>query len=101
MAWTVERAADTVRLSLGECPAVSSGGVDSWMDLLAAGHIDALEAVARALEPTAQVRRVGGVSGQAVWEVRIGDEIYDEHAHVTLTKFSSGADFRFERTGFR
>ena len=94
------RTADAVRVDLLDCPALHEDGLDSWAGLLAGGSDLPLVAAVHAVDPTAVVRRLepddaGGDPGAPVvrWEVVQGTEPAPELPEVTLTRFSTGADF--------
>lgn len=104
--WTVTVDGDVVRCELGPCAALDEpGGADglglNWPAVLAGGADAAVAAIARACEPRAAVVRVDAGGAAAAWEVTIGDTAHDEDPDVTLTRFSTGADFTFARTGRR
>jgi hypothetical protein len=63
------------------------------MSLLADGHDRALSAIAAAVDPHWQVT----ADGPCRWVVQWGDEAADELGEVTLTKFSTGVAFGFDR----
>ena len=90
--WQVDLEGDTVRLELGDCPAVAEHGVETWMRLLADGHDRALTAIAHEVDPGWRVR----ADGTRRWVVERG-EPGEELAEVTLTKFSTGTAFGFDR----
>ena len=105
-----EGAGEVVRCTLGGGPALEEpsglpGGGLVWPRLLVDDpevSVAVIAAVSRALEPRAEVVRVNPAGGAvAAWEVRVGDQVHDEDPDVTLTRFSSGADFVFQRTGRR
>jgi hypothetical protein len=93
VSWTVAVEGDEVRLVLGDCPAREESGLETWMRLLADGHDRALSAIAAAVDPHWLVHP----DGPCRWVVRRSDEPADELSEVTLTKFSTGAAFGFER----
>lgn len=90
--WRVEVAGEVVRLALGDCPAIEEQGLETWMRLLADGHDRALTAIAHEVDPCWHVR----ADGPRRWVVEHGDP-QDELAEVTLTKFSTGTAFGFDR----
>jgi hypothetical protein len=86
-------------LRLGPCPALEETGRDSWISILADGHDAALQAAVQALDPRARISAVASAEGDvAAWSVTIGDEPAAESSEVALTRFSTGADFRFVAT---
>ena len=90
--WQVESDDDVVRLRLGDCAALEERGVETWMRLLADGYDRALAAVAHEVDPRWRVR----ADGERRWIVERGDP-GEELAEVTLTKFSTGTAFGFDR----
>jgi hypothetical protein len=91
--WQVAVDGDVVRLALGDCPARREDGVTSWMGLLAAGHDQALSAIATGVDPHWAVRP----DGDCRWVVEPTDEPVEEPGEVTLVKFSTGVTFGFDR----
>lgn len=91
--WQVESDDDdVVRLRLGDCAALEERGAETWMRLLADGYDRALAAVAHEVDPGWRVR----ADGERRWIVERGDPD-EELAEVTLTKFSTGTAFGFDR----
>lgn len=104
--WTVTVDAGVVRCELGRCAALGEpggrGGAGlNWLVALAGGADAAVAAIARALDARCEVVRADPGAAVAAWEVTIGDTEHDEDPDVTLTRFSTGADFTFRRTGRR
>ena len=100
--WHVGSDGDRVLLELGDCDALAEESTESWITVLADGHDTALTAIARGVDPRAEVVAIEASPGRrAAWEVRIGQEPAVEHPDVTLTRFSSGAAFVFGRVGRR
>jgi hypothetical protein len=93
VAWDVAVHGDEVHLELGDCPAREEQGVESWITVLADGHDRALSAIAAGVDPHWAVHP----DGPGRWVVARGDEPADELSEVTLTKFSTGVAFGFER----
>ncbi len=91
--WQVEVVGDAVRLGLGDCPALQEEGIDNWVRLLADGRDRALGAIAHEVDPHWRVR----ADGPRGWVVERGVVPTDELAEVTVTAFSTGAAFEFER----
>lgn len=96
----VRRTPDAVLVDLLDCPALHEEGVDSWAGLLAAGSDLPLVAAAHAVDPRTVVRRTDVADWPvpddevvARWEFTEGREPLSELAEVTLTRFSTGADF--------
>jgi hypothetical protein len=90
--FTVETVGDEVHLELRDCPATEEQFVN-WATTLAAGDHRALSAIAAAVDPHWHVR----ADGQRRWVVHRGDTPADELPEVTVTKFSGGVTFGFER----
>lgn len=100
----VELDADAGRVvfSLGSGPAVEEEGPASWLGLLVAGDTTPLESIVQAVDPCARVEATDPAPGQvAAWAITRGDTPADEPAEVTLTRFSTGADFVFRSVGSR
>jgi hypothetical protein len=101
IAWSVDDRGGSVRLELGPCDALGPAEPQTWTAMLADGHTAPLEAIARVLDPTSEVRPAAADPGGHAWEIRSGDVPHDEPSEVTVTKFSSGAAFEFVRVGRR
>jgi hypothetical protein len=93
VAWDVAVQGDEVHLELGDCPAREEEGIESWITVLADGHDRALSAIAAGVDPRWAVHP----DGDRRWVVALGDEPADELSEVTLTKFSTGVAFGFDR----
>ena len=91
--WRVAVDGDVVHLELGDCPARHERGLETWMSRLAGGHDRALSAIAAAVDPHWAVTP----EGPCRWVVRRGDEVAPEFSEVTVTKFSTGVAFGFDR----
>lgn len=91
--WQVTLEGDAVRLELGDCPARQEQGLETWISLLADGHDRALSAIATAVDPHWHVT----ADGPGRWVVERGDEMTRELDEVTVTKFSTGVAFGFDR----
>jgi hypothetical protein len=87
----VEASCDRVAVDLGDCEALREEGPPSWAQLLVADGTGVLAAVAQAVDPATRVE----AAGERSWVVVPGETRLDEPAEVTLTKFSTGADFAF------
>lgn len=92
-AWQVRVDGEVVRLELGPCPAREEQGLDNWLSLLADGRDRALSAIAAGVDPHWSVR----ADGPCRWVASRGDVAAPEMDEVTLTKFSTGVAFTFER----
>jgi hypothetical protein len=89
----VEAGDDRVAVSLGDCEALHEELAPSWPQLLAGGAISALRAIAQAVDPRTRVEVVGDRSWAVVADPAAPPA--KEPPEVTLTKFSTGADFVF------
>ena len=100
--WRVETVGQVVRIAVAECPATAEVARVSWIGLLCGESDDALQAIASAVDPRAEVHTAVRRSDEAAaWEVSVGGAFQHVHPDVTLTKFSSGAAFEFTRIGRR
>jgi hypothetical protein len=86
---------DRLMVSLGPCGALDESVGRAWPSLMTEGDTAALDAIVTAVEPRARSRYLGDDAGRATWEITIGDEPAPEAPEVTLTRFSTGADFVF------
>jgi hypothetical protein len=91
--WQVTVDGEVVRLALGDCPARQEQGLETWISLLADGHDRALSAIAAGVDPHWSVRP----DGACRWVVERTDDAAKELGEVTLTKFSTGVAFGFDR----
>jgi hypothetical protein len=91
--WKVAVDGDVVRLELGDCPARQENALETWMSRLADGQDRALSAIAAAVDPHWAVVS----DGPCRWVVQRGDEASKELGEVTVTKFSTGVAFGFDR----
>ena len=86
-------------LRLGPCLATQESGRESWITLLADGHDQALQAIVQAVNPFARCTPVTPTAGDlAAWRVAITDSAAAESNEVALTRFSTGAEFKFTAT---
>jgi hypothetical protein len=94
--WRVEPSDDGRSLSveLGDCPALHERGVETWITRLADGHDGGLVTAVQGVTPFGRVERTGARS----WSVTLADEPAELPSEVALTKFSTGASFRFTAT---
>jgi hypothetical protein len=101
----VERAPDGggIRLGLGPCPALDERDGLTWASLLAEPASDAiLDAIVVCVDPRASVQRIPSARGDvATWEITSDPDApaRSQPSEVTLTEFSTGAEFAFERRG--
>jgi hypothetical protein len=89
---TVAVDGDVITLALEDCPALDEVGGWSWPALLRDDH-SPLEAIVQAVDPRARVARTGDLQ----WGVTVDPSAppAKEQSTVTLTRFSTGADFTF------
>jgi len=89
----VDVAGDRVAVAVGDCEALHEELAPSWPQLLVHGGPQPLAAIAQAVDPTASVE----VRGERSWEVVLDPAAppAKEPPEVTLTRFSTGADFVF------
>ncbi len=89
----VSVAGDRVAVALEDCEALHEELAPSWPMLLAGGGPGPLAAIVQAVDPTGRVE----ATGERSWEVVVDPATppADEPSEVTLTKFSTGADFQF------
>jgi len=90
--WNVTLDGEVVRLTLGDGPARTEP-FDSWIGVLAAGHDRALRAIAMGVDPHWTVEP----DGTGRWVAHRSETAATEFDEVTLTKFSTGAAFAFQR----
>jgi hypothetical protein len=70
-----------------------------WIRLLLDGHDEAVDVLARGVDPRYRAERVAPADGWiATWRICVGPEPAPESRDVALTRFSTGADFRFSET---
>jgi hypothetical protein len=95
--WRVDADAGAVVVALEDCEGLREGDDMAWPALLAAheGAHPALNAIAQAVDPRAQVER----AAERAWRITIDPDAAPakEPAEVTLTRVSNGADFVFRR----
>lgn len=95
---SLDEAGERVLVELGDCPAVAEPSGFTWAAMLTAGEgaTSALDAIVTAVDPTARCQPVAPRPGRRwAWEVTLGHAPAGEPSEVTLTKFSTGADFVF------
>ena len=86
---------ERIAVSLGPCDALDESVGRAWPALLVDGDTAVLDAIVTAVEPRARSRFLGASEDRLTWEVSVGDEPAPETPEVTLTRFSTGADFVF------
>ncbi|MCB9389482.1 MAG: hypothetical protein H6512_07885 [Acidimicrobiia bacterium] len=113
ISWEVQVDVDSLVLTLGECPALADGQPFNWMSLLAEGDDAMLVAIGRALDDRVVVQAMEPPSVDASanssalanrswsWQVTFDGDPVPETDDVLLAKFSTGATFKFHRTGYR
>ena len=86
-------------LRLGPSLATQESGRESWITLLADGHDQALQAIVQAVNPFARCTPITPTADDlAAWRVVITDTAAAESNEVALTRFSTGAEFKFTAT---
>ncbi|MCU1373716.1 MAG: hypothetical protein JWO68_1002 [Actinomycetia bacterium] len=97
---TGERADEVLHVAIGACPATDEDDGMTWPAILATVDDAGLRSAVQCLAPHARVRRVETLPGTvAAWQVRLDPDAEPVHQpdEVTLTEFSTGVGFRFER----
>lgn len=95
---SLDEPGDSLRVSISHCPAIDEERLN-WTQLLVHGHDEALQSLVQGIDLHYSVERVDPAGGeQAAWRVLRNDEPLAESSLVTLTRFSTGADFRFSET---
>jgi hypothetical protein len=79
-------------VTMRDCPAIGDRPGWNWADVLADGATEPLDAIVRAVDPTASVTKVK----RNAWTIERGGDVHDEPGEVKLTRYSTGADFVFE-----
>ena len=92
--WHVDTSRGLV-VRLGECDALEEEVAPSWLGLLV-NNSSPLGAIVQAVNPCAQVVAVSAADGGTAWEIVLGDVPASEPPEVTLTRFSTGAEFVFQ-----
>ena len=87
----VER--DGAVVVLNHCAAIGDRPGRSWADVLDAGGTDALDAMVHAVDPRARCVK----AGRRRWAIEFDDEPRAAAKEVAVTRFSTGAEFAFER----
>ena len=92
-----DRHDDGLRLVLGPCAALEEDPtVVSWLGLIRDGRHRVLDAIAQAVDPRARLEPSTSAPGEvAAWDLIIDRDPANEMREVTLTRFSTGADFVF------
>ena len=86
---------DGLVVRLGACDALEEEVAPSWIGLLV-HDASPLDAIVQAVNPCAHVAPTTAPDGGAAWEVVLGDAAAPVPAEVTLTRFSTGAEFEFQ-----
>jgi hypothetical protein len=92
--WQVDTSAGLV-VRLGECDALREDVASSWLGLLS-DDVSPLDAIVQAVNPSARVVRIETSELGLAWEVVLGATPAPVPAEVTLTRFSTGAEFVFQ-----
>lgn len=91
---SVERDGEALLVSLDRSSAAVAD--DAWMAFWDADHLDALQAIATAVNPLLTVAAADSSPERFAVRVTEGDSPHAVHSAVELTKFSTGASFVFE-----
>ena len=95
---TLDDPAGTLRIGVSDCPALREEHLN-WLRLLVDGHDDGLVTLVQGVDLHYSVERVDPVGDEvAAWQVVRTEEPARESRLVGLTRFSTGADFRFRET---
>jgi hypothetical protein len=77
-------------------PQVGDGG---WLSLVDADHVEAINAMARGVNPRFDVHVMNDAADLLEFAVTLGDRVYKDYGEVALAKFSTGAGFVFADRG--
>jgi hypothetical protein len=89
---------DEVRLAVSPSAALDETHLN-WIQLMVDGHDGALDAAVQGVDLHYSVERIEPSDGEvAAWRVVRTEEPAHESQYVRLTRFSTGADFRFSET---
>jgi hypothetical protein len=81
---------------LRPCAATEETLVGGWIARLVSGDAAALDAIVGAIDPRARCEPIATPRGALrAWRVAVGPDPLPEPREVTLTRFSTGADFEF------
>jgi hypothetical protein len=80
-------------ITMRDCPAIGDRPGRTWADVLADGATEPLDAIVRAVDPTASVTKVK----RNAWTIERGGDACEEPGEVKLTRYSTGAGFVFEQ----
>ncbi len=96
----LDGSADSLSFRLVRCDATDEEDRVTWISLLAGGATEALDALVQGVDPHARCVPLdpGADEVVAAWRVVRGADAAPEPREVALTRFSSGADFRFRET---
>jgi hypothetical protein len=95
---SLDESGDEVRVAVSPCSALDEERLN-WVQLLVDGHDEALDAAVQGVDLHYAVERVEPREDErATWRVVRTDEPAKESQYVRLTRFSTGADFRFSET---
>lgn len=97
-AGAADEAGDEVRIAVSPCAALDETHLN-WIQLMVDGHDEALDAAVQGVDLHYSVERIEPSDGEvAAWRVVRTEEPAHESQYVRLTRFSTGADFRFSET---
>jgi hypothetical protein len=80
-------------ITMRDCPAVGDRPGRTWADVLADGATEPLDAIVHAVDPTAYVKKIK----RNAWTIHRGADAHEPANEVKLARYSTGADFVFER----
>jgi hypothetical protein len=80
-------------IELNDCQAIGDRPGRSWADVLNSGGTEPLDAMVRAVDARARCVK----TGRRRWVVEMGDEPLKESREVRVTRYSTGAEFAFEK----
>lgn len=93
----VEPGDSEVVLRLPKASGAIADGV--WPTVVDADHLAPLEAMARGVDPHYVAEVAADTGDELVVRFRLGDTAFRESGEVAITRFSTGADFRFTDRG--
>ena len=90
---------DRARIEIHDCPALQETTELSWFAQLGAEPHPAIVALARQVNPRAQLRAADPGAARLAWEVWIDPsaEPAEEPGELQLARLSGGMSFRFEQ----
>jgi hypothetical protein len=89
---------DALELELAACPAIAEPELLNWQQLLLDDDQRILDALVQGVDAHYRCERVATAGAAARWRVVRDDVAHPEAREVALTRFSTGATFRFSET---